>query len=391
MTPPASDTDRGVLSLRIAAVVAVLLGTGVVVGMAVQPDGAAAPSGDDVLDRSAEQYSDADSFVGTVAVDVTFENETDRIERSARAKVQYLTPDGYRVDLLAPDRVANTTVATNGSVGWLDSPTGPPIVRSPNASQSERLEQVNVTGALEKLDANVSVTNQGTATVDGAEAYVLDVEYTGSTNWSDQQWDGEQWQENVSDRLDEIENTNLTLWVDTDDYRLQKVETVVAGPEGTVTTTMRFESFQFDVAIDESTFRPPSDRRVVSGAFDRTNYETLAEADAAVDFDVAEPATPAGFELRSAVVGTQGDRATVTGVYANETTEFLVVQSEQNPLARLDTDGESLTVGNGTVTVVKRGDMTVLFWEADGRTYGVAGSVGQDRLAEIARPIVAAN
>jgi hypothetical protein len=154
---------------------------------------------------------------------------------------------------------------------------------------------------------------------------------------------------------------------------------------------MRFESFQFDVAIDESTFRPPSERRVVSGAFDRTSYDTLAAADEAVEFTVTEPAVPAGFELESAVVGTQGDRATVTGVYANETSEFLVVQSEQNPLARIDADGESLTVGDETVTVVERGDMTVLYWEADGRTYGVAGSLGQDRLAEIAGPLVAAN
>ncbi|SEN83098.1 Outer membrane lipoprotein-sorting protein [Halorientalis persicus] len=386
MTPPTSDTDRGVLSLRLAAIVAVLLGAGVVVGMAVQPDGTTGPSGEDALDRTAERYADADSFVGTVTLDVTVENETDRYERSARAQVQYLAPDGYRIDVLAPDRVANTTVATNGSVAWLDGPTGPPVVRSPNASQSERLDALNVSAAVEKLDANTSVTNRGTATVDGEETYVLDVAYTGATELPD-----DERYANVSEKLDEIEDTNLTVWVDTDDYRLHKVETVVTGAEGTATTTMRFESFRFDVAIDESTFRPPSDRRVVSGAFDRTSYDTLADADAAVDFAVSEPAVPAGFELQSAVVGTQGDRATVTGVYGNGTAEFLVVQSEQNPLARFDTDGESLTVGNETVTVVERGDTTVLFWEADGRTYGVAGSLGQDRLAEIAEPLVAAN
>jgi outer membrane lipoprotein-sorting protein len=369
-----------------AAVAAVLLGAGVVVGMAVQPDETTAPSGDAILDRTAEQYGEADSFVGTVTVDVTFENETDRVERSARAQVQYLTPDGYRVDGLAPDRIANTTVATNGSVVWFDRPTTPPVVRSPNASQSERLEQVNVTAVVEKLDANVSVTNQGTATVDGEETYALDVEYTGPTELPD-----DERYANVSDRLDDIEETNLTVWVDTDDDRLRKVEAVVTGSEGTVTTTMRFESFQFDVAIDESTFRPPSDRQVVSGAFDRTNYETLAEADQAVDFPVTEPAVPAGFELESAAVGTQGDRATVTGVYANETAEFVAIQSEQNPLARIDTDGESLSVGDETVTVVERGDMTVLFWEADGRTYGVAGSLGQDQLAEIAQPMAVAD
>lgn len=369
-----------------AAIVAVLLGAGVVVGMAVQPDGTATPSGEDVLDRTAERYADADSFVGTVAVDVTVENETDRIERSARAKVQYLAPDGYRVDVLAPDHLANTTVATNGSVVWLDGPTGPPVVRSPNASQSQRLEEVNVSEIVEKLDANTSVTNRGTATVDGEETYVLDVAYTGSPEFPD-----DERYASVSDELDQIEDANLTVWVDTDDYRLHKVEAVVTGHDGTVTTTMRFESFRFGVAIHGSAFQPPTDRRVVSGAFDRTSYDTLAETDAAVDFTVTEPAVPDGFELRSAVVGTQGDRATVTGVYGNDTAEFLVVQSEQNPLSRFDTDGESLTVGNETVTVVERGDVTVLFWRADGRTYGVAGSLGQDRLAEIAGPLVAAD
>ena len=125
---------------------------------------------------------------------------------------------------------------------------------------------------------------------------------------------------------------------------------------------------------------------------DRVRFsKTLAEADQAVDFPVTEPAVTAGFELESAAVGTQGDRATVTGVYANETAEFVAIQSEQNPLARIDTDGESLSVGDETVTVVERGDMTVLFWEADGRTYGVAGSLGQDQLAEIAQPMAVAD
>jgi len=391
VTAPASDTDRGVLSLRLAAVVAVLLGAGVVLGVAVQPDGTTAPDGDEVLDSTVERYADADSFVGTVAVDVTFENDTDRIERSASARVQYLAPDGYRIDVLAPDRVANTTVATNGSVAWLDGPTGPPVVRSPNASQVERLEALNVSAAVERLDANTSVTNRGTATVDGKETYVLDVEYTGATEWPDGRWGDEQWQENVSDRPDEIEDANLTVWVDTDDDRLRKVETVVTGPEGTVTTTMRFESFRFDVAIHESAFQPPTDRRAVSGAFDRTSYDTLADASEAVAFPVSEPAVPDGFELESVAVGTQGDRATVTAAYANGSAEFLVVQSERNPLSRIDTDGTSLAVGNGTVRVVERGDTRVLFWKDDGRTYGVAGSLSQDRLAEIARPLVSAD
>jgi outer membrane lipoprotein-sorting protein len=393
--PSPSDTDRGVLPLRLVLVAAALLTVGVVVGMAVQPDGATAPDGETILDRTAERYAEADSFAGTVTVETTFENDTDRIERSASARVQYLAPDSYRIDGRTPDRVANTTAATNGSTAWFDRPTAPPVVRTLNASHAEWHDAANPAEAVERLDSNVSVTNRGTATVDGDETYVLDVEYTGSTEWDerwdDTEWDGEQWQANVSDRLDEVEDANLTVWVDTDDDRLRRVETVVTGSEGTVTTTMRFEAFQFDVAIHESTFQPPTDQQVVSGAFDRTSYETLADADAAVDFGLATPAVPEGFELVNATVGTQGDSATVIGVYTNGTSEFFVVQSEENPLARLDTDGESLAVGDGTVTVVERGDTTVLFWEADGRTYGVAGSLGQDRLAEIAGPMVTAD
>jgi len=70
--------------------------------------------------------------------------------------------------------------------------------------------------------------------------------------------------------------------------------------------------------------------------------------------------------------------------YTNETDRIAVVQSEQNPLSRIDAETETVTVNGHDAEYIERDEGGVVFWEADGLTYAVAGSVDRETLIEVA-------
>jgi outer membrane lipoprotein-sorting protein len=356
----ASDSGlRGLVSVRLVAIVSVLLLAGVGVGMAFTAP--AEPTADGIVTGVEERYDDADSYVGTVEISATYENESGTYDRSATARVQSLAPDRHRVEVLAPERYNGTVAATNGSAVWVARGAGTAAVQPLNATQQDWLSRANVSAAVDRLRENATVEKTGTATVDGHETYVLAV---------------------TPDN--ESYDANATVYVDTDDYRVRKVEAVASHDGETVRTTMHFRDFTFGVDIHESTFQPPTDRSVVVASLDRTSYDSLDAAAADLNFSVATPTVPADFAADRVVVSRYGEDATLTSTYTNGSDTIAVIQSERNPLSRLDTDGETVTVGSVEATYVEVRDAGVVFWEADGRTYAVAGSVDRSTLVGVA-------
>lgn len=363
MTDIVSDTSGGLTWPRLVAVVGVLVLGGVVTGFVAATDSSSAPSATEIVDGVEQRYDTAESYTSVVTVNATYENETDTVERSARVRVQYRHPDNYRVEVLGPEEYEGTVAATNGSVAWVGRDVGTTLVRPLNESQQDLLATANLSAAIDRLRENATISKRGTATIDGTETYVLDIRPN-----------------------NESYDVNATVWVDTDDYRIHKMQTRGTKDGQTVSTTMQVESTSFGVSIHESTFQPPQDRTVVLASLNRTTYDTLDAASDAVSFPVAMPDPPAGFTAGEAVVSQQGEDTTVVATYENETTTLLVVQSERNPLARLtdEPDAETVDLGNQTASYTRMRDTGVVYWRADGRTYGVAGDLSRDDLTAVA-------
>jgi outer membrane lipoprotein-sorting protein len=321
----------------------------------------AGPTTDDVLAGVEDRYDNASSYAGVVEVSATYENETGTYERSGTVQVQYLRPDNHRAEVLAPEEYNGTVAATNGSAVWVARGVGTAAVQPLNATQQDWLARANVSAAVDRLQENASVSLTGTETVAGEETYVLDV------TPDNESYDAE-----------------ATVYVDTDDYRVLKVEAVATHEEKTVSTTMRFRDFTFGVDIHESAFQPPSDRSVVVASLDSTSYDSLDAARADLNFSVATPTLPDGFEEERVVVGRYGEDATLTSTYSNDSATVAVVQSERDPLSKIDTDAENVTVGDTEAKYLEARDTGVVFWRADGITYAVAGDVDRDTLLGVA-------
>lgn len=352
---------RGVTWPRFLAVAAVVVLAGVAAGVVLDP---AEPGADEIVDGVEERYDGADSYTGVVVVEATYDNGTDTVERTARVRVQYKDPGKYRVDGLGPEKLNGTVAATNGSVAWASGPGTTPVVESLTSNQTELVEQVNVSAALDRLQEDATISKRTTTTLDGEETYVLDVV-----------------------PKNESYTANATVWVDTDDYRVHKIEAVGAKDGKTLRTTMRFESFDFGVSIHDSTFKPPADRAVVSASLDRTEYDSLADARANVDMAVETPAVPSDYAVDRVLVSEQGERATLLVTYENESDQLAVVQSERDPLSGVDTDGESVTLGNATGQYQEISDTGVVYWTTDTGTSAVVGSSDRDTLVSVAQSI----
>ena len=353
---------RGRVSVRLVVVTALLLLVGVGAGVIfAQPAG---PTTDDVLAGVEDRYDNASSYAGVVEVSATYENESGTYHRSGTAQVQYLAPNNHRVEVLAPEEYNGTVAATNGSAVWVARGVGTAAVQPLNATQQDWLARVNVSAAVDRLQENATVSLTGTATVAGEETYVLDV------NPNNESYDAE-----------------ATVYVDTDDYRVRKIEAVASHEAKTVRTTMRFRDFTFGVDIHESTFQPPSDRSVVVASLDRTSYDSLDAARADLNVSVATPTLPADFGEDRVVVGRYGEDATLTSTYTNDSATIAVVQSERDPLSKVDTDAENVTVGGLDAKYLEARDTGVVFWRADGLTYAVAGDVDRDTLVTVAESL----
>jgi len=360
MNPDGQPADRGVAWGYVTAALAVVVLASVAAGMVVGAPALTSPSADDVVAGVEERYDDAESYTGTVVVDGTYDNGTERVEHSARIHVQYRAPGSYRAEVVAPESANGTVMATNGSVAWATRPAGTTLVRPLDETEQGWLERANVSAAVDHLRENATVEKRGTATVDGEEAYVLD----------------------VSPR-NESGDASATVWVSTDDYRLLKMEASGERGDETGSVTVTFEAFEFGVSIHDSAFQPPSDRNVVVASFDRTTYESVAEAREGSGAVVPSVDAPNYTATDVEVAAFDGDK-TATVAYASDDSRVAAVASERNPLDRFDADTETVRVGDREASYATAGDTGVVFWRADGLTYAVVGDLPRERLVELA-------
>lgn len=342
----------------VVAALAVLAVSGIAAGLAAQTG----PTAESVLDGVEQRYDTAESYTGVVVTEGTYDNGTETVTRTAEVRVQYAAPDDYRAEVLAPGDAEGTVAATNGSVAWTRRAGGATLVRPVNDTRSEWLDRVNVSATVDRLREDATVTYEGTETRDGVETYVLGVE-----------------PDNESD------DASATVYVATDDYRVEAIESVARHDGTQVTTTTRFESFTFGVDIHRSTFQPPTDRQVVVAASERTTYESLAAADEAVSFAVETPDLRDGFSLQEVAVAEGGGQATVTATYGNGSATVAVVQSDREPpTLPAEAETDPVTVGDREARSLDTGEYGVVFWSDEGGTTAVTGSVSEERLVAVA-------
>ncbi len=311
-------------------VVLVIAATGAVGAVFLQ-----GPSGEAILDNVEQRYEESETVVG--AATVVVENET----MSRTATVEYVATEdnNSRVTVTGEDG-RTAVVGTNGSVAWTYQPATGITQTFDNETKAEEMKaryEQEYADRVERFEENITVARNGTETVNGEEAYVLDVT---------------------------SENESITasgqLWVDTDDWTVLKSQTVT--DNGTVTVTAT--DTRFDVSVDESTFRAPDETgRLVDGA-ERDRFEEFAAAQSATDLSVSDLRDSYTFD--GALVASYDDTTTATAIYDTDAGQVYVGVTDGDDFAGAG-EGETTTIAGTEVTVTSGQGGSVVYW-SDGET-----------------------
>ena len=247
------NEDRGVVGAVVVIAALLFVGVAAVAGLGIADVGD--PSGDAILDDAEERYETADTVVG--AATVTVANDT--TERQYNTSFTIGEGNATRVSVSSDNR---TVVAgTNGTVAWVhDERTGITRVVSngthsadatnasahgmaasnasaeyPGAGEYDNESLRNATERMESFvfdwtEENTTATRTGRETVDGTDAWVVEVAPDNETR------DG-----------------TVTHWVGVDSSTVLKSE--YDRPNATV--TVEYTETRFDVSVANSTFRPP--------------------------------------------------------------------------------------------------------------------------------------
>jgi outer membrane lipoprotein-sorting protein len=372
MTTASTDASRGRLLVVGVVAVAVLALGGLAAAEMVTADG---PDGETVLNDSAQRYASAESVTGNATVTVTNGTETET------ATVEFAATEDNSSRLVVHSNGSTAAVGTNGTVAWVYAPSAG-IVRTVDPDDvnetalAQRLAAANDTAAgtatpapealtvtpmstaeretlRENVRDNVTITRTDTTTLDGEEAYVVEV---ASTN--------------------ESVTATTTAWVSTDDSRLLRVRVT----DGEYQMTVDYSDQRFNASIHPETFKPPTDRSA-SAALGTTSYERYDAL--AANASVTVPELDAdGYAFREGVVGTAQGETIVAQRYAGPANVTVVTTDAALPF---DDANRTVTVDGQQANVTSGRDRTVVYWTDEGTTYAVTTEGSVEETVALAR------
>lgn len=378
--------DRGITGNAAVLVLAfAMVGAAAVAGVTLAAPNP--PSGETILDDAESKYESADSVVGEMTVTVA--NDT----KSETRAISYAATDDNESKVTVETDNGTVVVGTNGTVGWVHSErTGLTRVfdldELRNATENESAwnqssfaERWNDSAGENRTmswdgnysnashwnasdhsnwganwtDENTTAERVGTETIDGTEAYVVEVEPND----------------------DRAEGT-LTVWVATENSVIlkQQFETENA------TTTARYTETNFNVSVADSTFDPPAVGSITPGTAVE-NFDTLQDA---TEIDLPE-LTDERYEFERGSTVVYGDSVVVVQQYTGPQNVSLVSTTAEELPGQAENATET-TVAGVTVNVTET-DRGVAVWWSDGDVrHGVIADAEREVVLELVKVVL---
>jgi outer membrane lipoprotein-sorting protein len=217
-----------------------------------------------------------------------------------------------------------------------------------------------------EASGSMTVTYQGTESVDGREAYVIHVAPE-----------------------DDAATYEQTIWVDTQRFFPVKKRTAwTTDGERTVVTTT-YTNVSYDTGVSEDVFTPefPDNTTVTVPETPETQtYESVSDLEADTDIRVPEPDIPPGYELTYATQ-TRGQINSVGLRYVNRTSLITIAKYDRLADEPAQNGSEAVTI-DGHPAQVSRDLTTSVSWNCEHYRYTIRGEgVSAEQLIAIGQSI----
>ncbi|WIV68234.1 LolA family protein [Natrialbaceae archaeon AArc-T1-2] len=322
----------------------------------------------------------------------TADGTVERVER-----VTERPPADNRREVLEssdPLHPEGTVSVRNRLVTWEYDPAAGEVTERhhPNRVIDDRTRLV-----LESLLEEYDLTYDGTETVDGRTAHVIDVEppadddfeyaisvAVGNTEYVIPLQD-------VDDADEDELTVRRRLWIDDERrYPVKECTVVTDGDDVYHSVTFSYEDVAIDEGVDDDvfTFDPPADVDLVRRGIEPEGvFDSAEAAGSVVPYDLPEPDVSDAYELDRVTVLERDEDTTTTLWYVDpERTHrelFVVVREEQ----RFDEEVLDAIEFDGQTGYLRDGRIESVFWTCDGLSYEVSSPRGEEPVVEIASSI----
>ncbi|NUB91695.1 DUF2092 domain-containing protein [Haloterrigena sp. SYSU A121-1] len=325
---------------------------------------------------------------------LSVETPSDAVERTER--VVRKPPAKQRLEVLEstdPDAPVGSVTVTNREMTWEYNPEEELVDIQFHGTKVDADRTLRV---LESLLENYRLGYEGTTTVDGREAHVVEtrppIEETGrrlnlvvgDTTYA------------IPLSTDDLEDLAVTRTICIDDeyrYPVRERNEVRDGDEIRYRLTVTYEDLAIDEGVESETFtyQPPADATVVTdGTEPEGIFDSIDEAEATVPYELPEAAIPDAYLLDRITVVERAEKygGVTTTLWYNDPNvvarELYVVVRERG---RFDPDVLEEIEIDGRTAYYRDGRIQSIFWDCDDLSYEVSSLVDGEPIREIAASI----
>lgn len=325
---------------------------------------------------------------------MTVETPSETVERTER--VARRPPAKQRLEVLEstdPDAPVGSITVTNREMTWEYNPEAELVDLQFHGTKVDADRTLRV---LESLLETYRLSYEGTTTVDGREAHVVETRppldetgrridlVVGDTTYAIPLSTGD---------LEDLEVAR-TICID-DEYRypVRERNAVSDGDETRYSLTVTYEDLAIDEGLESGTFtyQPPADATVVTdGTKPEGIFDSYDEAEAAVPYELPAADVPDAYLLDRITVVERAEEygGVTTTLWYNDPNvvarELFVVVREQ---ARFDPDILEEIEVDGRTAYYRDGRIQSVFWDCGDVSYEVSSLIEGDPLREIAASI----
>ena len=319
---------------------------------------------DQIATRMEAKQESIEDFSATMVMTTSFGGETETM----RAKIMTKQPDKSRFEYIEPAELAGMVMVTNGSTMWRYDPARNRVTKMELRETECGPFDMDYTEIIRSLLNETDISYEGTESVNGRSAYVLNI--------------------TPGDETELVQDiTNTRVWVDCENWMLLGME--MYDPDGNLAVKAEYRDITFNTGIPDSEFifEVPEDAVVVEESFeDRMPREmTLEEARNHLSFDLKTPSyLPDGCEFDHAVVF---GKNRVSLMYTNGSELLQISEWVSDAVDHIEpeiSDPEVVSI-NGT-----DGEFGFVFgintlqWSAGGIEYSFSGTITKEEMLRVA-------
>ena len=324
-------------------------------------------SADQIAARMKANQESIKDFSATIVITSSFGGETTTMQALMMTK----SPDKSRFEYIEPAELAGMVMVTNGSTMWGYDPARNRVTKMELRDAECGPFDMDYTEIIRSLLNETDISYEGTESVNGRSAYVLNI--------------------TPGDETELVQDiTNTRAWVDCENWMLLGME--IYDPDGNLAVKTEYRDITFNTGIPDSEFifEVPEDAVVVEESFeDRMPREmTLEDARVNLAFDMKTPSyLPDGCEFDHAVVFGENR---VLLMYTNGSELLHISEWVGDAVDHIEpeiSDPEVVSINGNDGEFGSVFGINTLRWSVDGIEYSLSGTITKEEMLRVAESV----